>query len=237
MTISEKLKQARAESGLSQEEVAEKLGVSRQTMSNWENARSYPDIVSVIALSDIYNVALDSLMKGDTEMQKHLQESTNITKSNKQVAASIIALMLALLSTVGVIVVLGGELGDFADLPTLMFIVLPLLAVLTITRSFKLFSIGFKTALFPKRKVDEIIRANAARLYRLLSKTTALATLLNIIISAVNVLMGMSFEDPAAMMALRANVATILIIVVYAAGLIMFVFEPIAYILRRSDAS
>jgi len=237
MTISEKLKQARVESGLSQEDVAEKLGVSRQTMSNWENARSYPDIVSVIALSDIYNVALDSLMKGDAEMQKHLQESTNVTKSNKQVAASIIALILALLSTAGVIVVLGGELGDFADLPTLMFIVLPLLAVLTITRSFKLFAIGFKAALFPKRKIDEVVRANAARLYRLLSKTTALAVLLNIIISTVNVLMGMNFEDPAAMMTLLANIATILIIVVYAAGFIMFVFEPIAYILRRSDTN
>jgi transcriptional regulator with XRE-family HTH domain len=175
MTISEKLKQARAESGLSQEDVAEKLGVSRQTMSNWENARSYPDIVSVIALSDIYNVALDSLMKGDAEMQKHLQESTNVTKSNKQVAASIIALILALLSTVGSIVVLGGEIGDFVDLPTLMFIVLPLLAVLTITRSFKLFAIGFKAALFPKRKIDEVVRANAERLYRSLSKATALA--------------------------------------------------------------
>ena len=237
MTISEKLKQARAESGLSQEDVAEKLGVSRQTMSNWENARSYPDIASVIALSDIYSVALDSLMKGDTKMQKHLQESTNVTKSNKQVAASIVTLMLALLSTVGVIRVLGGEIGDFIDLPTLLFIALPLLAVLTITRSFKLFAIGFKAALFPKRKIDEVVRANAARLYRLLSKTTALAVLLNIIISTVNVLMGMNFEDPAAMMALLANIATILIIVVYAAGFIMFVFETIAYILRRSDTN
>jgi len=50
MTISEKLKQARTDSGLSQEEVADKLGVSRQTMSNWENGRSFPDIVSVMAL-------------------------------------------------------------------------------------------------------------------------------------------------------------------------------------------
>jgi hypothetical protein len=49
--------------------------------------------------------------------------------------------------------------------------------------------------------------------------------------------MGMSFEDPAAMMTLRASIATILIIVVYAAGFIMFVFEPIAYILRRSDTN
>jgi hypothetical protein len=153
------------------------------------------------------------------------------------VAASIATLVLALLSTVGVVVVLGGEIGDFIDLPTLMFIVLPLLAVLTITRSFKLFTIGFKAALFPKRKIDEVVRANAARLYRLLSKTTALAVLLNILISTVNMLWGINFEHPAALMALLAGIAVSIIVVVYALGLIMFVFEPIAYILRRNDTN
>ena len=46
--ISEKLKQARLLENLTQEELAEKIGVSRQTISNWENARSYPDIVSIL---------------------------------------------------------------------------------------------------------------------------------------------------------------------------------------------
>ena len=55
MEIGNKLKAARNEANFTQEEIAEKLGVSRQTISNWENSKSYPDIISVIKLSDIYN--------------------------------------------------------------------------------------------------------------------------------------------------------------------------------------
>ena len=48
MEIGQKLKDARIHSGLTQEVVAEKINVSRQTISNWENEKSYPDIISVI---------------------------------------------------------------------------------------------------------------------------------------------------------------------------------------------
>ena len=237
MTISEKLKQARTKSGMSQEEVADKLGVSRQTMSNWENSRSFPDIVSVIALSDIYSVELDSLMKGDTEMIKHIEESTNVTKSNKQVAASIVALILFLLGTIGTIVVFGGYFGDYVDMPTLLAIIIPLLAVLTVTRNFKLFGTGFKAALFPKRKVDETLRANAAKLYRLLSKTTAFAAAFGFLVGLINILMGIDFQHEMAMSALAANLATSMMSILYGLLMIMFFFEPVAYILRRSDTN
>lgn len=90
MGIGEKLKQARVTANLTQEMVAEKVGVSRQTISNWENGRSYPDIASVIVLSDVYCLTLDSLLKGDNELMKHLNESTDVTKSNKQLAASFV---------------------------------------------------------------------------------------------------------------------------------------------------
>lgn len=56
MEIGSKLKNARINSGLTQEQVAEKIQVSRQTISNWENEKSYPDIISVINLSDLYNI-------------------------------------------------------------------------------------------------------------------------------------------------------------------------------------
>lgn len=84
MEIGNKLKKSRLESKLTQEKVAEEIQVSRQTISNWENEKSYPDIVSVIKLSDLYNVSLDELLKGDSEMIKHLDESTNIVSSNKK---------------------------------------------------------------------------------------------------------------------------------------------------------
>ena len=68
--IGSKIKAARLEKKLTQEQVAEILGVSRQTISNWENEKSYPDIISVIKMSDCYEVSLDYLLKGSTNVVK-----------------------------------------------------------------------------------------------------------------------------------------------------------------------
>lgn len=84
MEIGQKLKNARIQSGMTQENVAEKLNVSRQTISNWENEKSYPDIINVIELSNLYSISLDVLLKGDEKMMEHLEESTNVVKSNKK---------------------------------------------------------------------------------------------------------------------------------------------------------
>lgn len=101
MEIWKKLKNARIEAGLTQEKAAEKINVSRQTISNWENEKSYPDIISVIALSDLYSVSLDELLKGDQKMAEHLEESTNVVKSNKKLTGAIllnIILMILLIA-------------------------------------------------------------------------------------------------------------------------------------------
>ena len=84
MEIGTNLKNARSNANLTQEDIAEKIGVSRQTVSNWENNKSYPDIISVIRLSDIYGISLDTLLKEDENMIKHLDESTNIVKSKNR---------------------------------------------------------------------------------------------------------------------------------------------------------
>ena len=100
MEIGKKLKNARIEAGLTQEKAAEKINVS-QTISNWENEKSYPDIISVIALSDLYSVSLDELLKGDQKMAEHLEESTNVVKSNKKLTGAIllnIILMILLIA-------------------------------------------------------------------------------------------------------------------------------------------
>ena len=101
MEIGKKLKNARIEAGLTQEKAAEKIDVSSQTISNWENEKSYPDIISVIALSDLYSVSLDELLKGDLKMAEHLEESTNVVKSNKKLTGAIllnIILMILLIA-------------------------------------------------------------------------------------------------------------------------------------------
>lgn len=84
MEIGSRLKKARTEMGLTQERVAEEIGVSRQSVSNWENNRSYPDIISVIKLSDLYSVSLDELLKEDRNMIDHLNEATNTVASRRR---------------------------------------------------------------------------------------------------------------------------------------------------------
>ena len=88
MDIGMKLKQARLTAKLTQEHVAEAIGVSRQTISNWENEKSYPDIVSVISLSDLYGISLDDLLKGDRKMIEHLNESTDVVSSNRKLISA-----------------------------------------------------------------------------------------------------------------------------------------------------
>ena len=97
MKIGDQLKKARLDKNMTQEEVAEKIFVSRQSISNWENNKTYPDIGNVIALSDLYEISLDELLKGSDNFMKHLEESTDIVKSNKKLMALIILALIAMI--------------------------------------------------------------------------------------------------------------------------------------------
>ena len=126
MNIGRRLKDARIESGYTQEQVAEQLDVSRQTISSWENGRTFPDIVSVVSLSDIYDVSLDVLIKGDEKMLEHLEESTNIVKSNKKLLFAIIANILTAIAMIGLSVIV----------PSNEYVLAGVFCVMVITASF-----------------------------------------------------------------------------------------------------
>lgn len=68
MEFATKIKNYRRQNGWTQQVVAEKLSVSRKTISSWENGRSYPDIFMLVQLSDLYHVSLDDLLREDHEM-------------------------------------------------------------------------------------------------------------------------------------------------------------------------
>ena len=70
MELGKRLKEYRAQAGMTQDELAETLFVSRQTISSWENDKSYPDIHSLMMLGDVFGVSLDTLVKGDIEIMK-----------------------------------------------------------------------------------------------------------------------------------------------------------------------
>lgn len=70
MELGKQIKKYRNELSLSQETLAEKVYVSRQTISNWENDKSYPDVNSLVLLGEVFHASLDNLIKGDVEIMK-----------------------------------------------------------------------------------------------------------------------------------------------------------------------
>lgn len=79
MNLGNHLYEARKKAGLSQEEVAEKLTVSRQTISKWETNETAPDIFHFWHLAKLYSVTLDELMNYDTDV-KEIEEVIHRTK-------------------------------------------------------------------------------------------------------------------------------------------------------------
>ncbi|MEJ6400015.1 helix-turn-helix domain-containing protein [Nicoliella lavandulae] len=76
MRFGERLKQARQTMHLTQDQVANDFFVTRQTISSWENEKTYPDMTSLIKLSDYYHISLDTLLKEDTGMRETLEKKT-----------------------------------------------------------------------------------------------------------------------------------------------------------------
>ena len=68
MELGNQIKKYRNQLNMSQDELAEKIYVTRQTISNWENEKNYPDVHSLIRLSSLFEVSVDELIKGDLEM-------------------------------------------------------------------------------------------------------------------------------------------------------------------------
>ncbi|MFK4356499.1 helix-turn-helix domain-containing protein [Bacillus sp. RC92] len=73
MSLGQQLKKFRESQNLSQEDVAKKIGVTRQAVYKWENDKSYPDIDNLIILSEFYNVTLDNLIKGNDSFKKKIK--------------------------------------------------------------------------------------------------------------------------------------------------------------------
>jgi len=81
MSIGSRIKQRRTELNMSQEVLAEKIGVSRSAISNWEIERNYPDLQVIVSLSDILDIPLDILLKGDAAVVEKISTDTVQRKS------------------------------------------------------------------------------------------------------------------------------------------------------------
>ena len=98
MELGNQIKRYRNEGNLSQEALAEKVYVSRQTVSNWENDKSYPDVKSLLLLSEVFHTSLDTLIKGDVEIMKQ-QVKQEDKKEFEKLSAVFTVLLLAVMIT------------------------------------------------------------------------------------------------------------------------------------------
>jgi len=79
MIFSERLKEEREKRNWSQNDLAEKLHVSRQSVSKWETGKNYPSIEIIIHLSDLFGITIDELLRSDEELtQKVIEDSKQL---------------------------------------------------------------------------------------------------------------------------------------------------------------
>ena len=100
MELNEQIKKYRTEKNISQEELAEKIFVTRQSISNWENGKTYPDIHSLLLLSSLFGISLDQLVKGDIEIMKEEIKKDEIAKMNRYGKIYTIMLIITAISAV-----------------------------------------------------------------------------------------------------------------------------------------
>ncbi len=115
MDISERLKEARQNMGMTQDQVAEEIMVSRVTISHWENGKSLPDIVSLISLSNLYSISLDDLLKGDSKMTEKVKKDAKNADKNKRLILITAILVIAVLLVYAFSTIVGGAFKDFCE--------------------------------------------------------------------------------------------------------------------------
>lgn len=115
MEICERLKEARKKTGMTQDQVAEQIMVSRVTVSHWENGKTLPDIASLISLSDLYEISIDKLLKGDPKMEEKVRKDAKDLRNYKRLilTTSILCLMVGIIYFTSLFV--GGAFKDFCE--------------------------------------------------------------------------------------------------------------------------
>lgn len=94
MDISNQIKTRREAMGLCQEQLAEKLYVSRQTISNWERDKTYPDVQSLLMLSILFGTSIDTLVKGDVAVMEEAVERDRKRMGTRMMRLAVLMLLL-----------------------------------------------------------------------------------------------------------------------------------------------
>lgn len=100
MKFSEKLIQLRKATGLSQEELGNRLNVARQTVSKWELGETTPEMEKLIKLSEIFNITLDELIKDENDKKENSEITSNNTNSQK-----LAGMVIKILKGIGIFII------------------------------------------------------------------------------------------------------------------------------------
>lgn len=141
MELGEQLKTHRQRAQLSQEELANRIYVSRQTISNWENNKTYPDVNSLVLLSEVFQVSLDQLIKGDIDAMKEVIRKEEIDKMKRYGTIYTVLLIIVAISAVPLFM----WLGTWAFIP---------------------WGILFAAAMFYAWKVEKVKKDNDVQTYK-----------------------------------------------------------------------
>ena len=117
MDLGKKIIEMRKNAKLSQEELAEKLNVTRQTISNWENGKFYPDIDALVKISKCFNISLDDLLSYDNKVLEYLKDSTDVVKSNKKLLYAILLNILIVI----LFIIVGITLNESISIIVIVF--------------------------------------------------------------------------------------------------------------------
>lgn len=157
MELNEQIRKYRGSMGLSQEELAEKIYVSRQTISNWETGKSYPDIHSLLLLSAVFGASLDQLIKGDVEAMKKEIKAAEVKALNRDGAILGVLMLLMVISALPLV----KWLGWFALCPWGLIVGVTLYVALRIERVKKendIFTYKEIVAFIEGKRLDELSR-------------------------------------------------------------------------------
>ena len=111
MELSKTIKRLRTEKGWSQETLAEHAYVSRQTVSNWENEKSFPDVHSLLILSGLFGVSLDELIKGDVEVMKNTVKKEDVKAFKRIQLLGVVEILLLIAAGVPLVEYFGAAGG------------------------------------------------------------------------------------------------------------------------------
>lgn len=152
MNFGEQIKSIRKNANLTQEQFAMKLNVSRQAVSNWENNKNLPDIGMLILMSDVFQISLDKLIKGDNQMnnmtEKVIKDGSETRRAKYNMISSVVGGVLLLIGSM--LLFIKGMSVEYIDAQGILhenFFLIPTGFLLIFCGFISFVTVGFRTVI------------------------------------------------------------------------------------------